>query len=508
MGLDAALSIAAGGLANVNAQIALVSQNVANIATPGYAAEISTQQAATADGQPMGVHTGPATRQINDALQASVLHQNASVAGLQTTQTALSAIDSVLGTPGQNTDIGSLAGAVANQFSTLLTDPSSPTQQGAVVSVATTLATGINTLSSAYTTQRQAAQDDLGSTVGTLNATLASIGKLSDTIISLQTSGQSTADIENQRDAAVQTLSSLVDIKTIEQPNGDLSLFTTSGLSLPTRGATNPFSIAGGNAQPGSYYPGGGLPGIIVGGTDVTGNLNGGQIGADLTLRDQTLPNDQAQLDEFASGVSNRFAAQGLTLFTDPAGNIPSGGGTPVQAGYVGYASTIQVNPAVIASPSLVRDGNISIAGSSTGASSFTPNPTSGPAGFTDLISRVINFTFGSQAQSGVAQPAFNSTGLGASGTLAAPFSSSTSLSGYATNMVASQAQQSAAATTSLTTEQALQSSLTAKVSATSGVNMDAELSLMITLQNAYAANAKIMTAAQSMFTQLLATVQ
>jgi flagellar hook-associated protein 1 len=507
-GLTSALSIAAGGLANVNAQIALVSQNVANINTPGYAVEIGTQQAVTAGGQGMGVHTGPAIRQINLALQASVNQQNATVTGLKTTQTALQTIDSVLGTPGQGNDIGSLLGAVSNQFSTLLTDPSSQTQQSAVVSAATTLANGINTLSSAYTVQRQAAQDDLGSSVQTLNSTLATIGKLSDAIVSLQVSGQSTADVENQRDAAVQSLSTMLDIKAIAQPNGDLSIFTTAGLSLPTRGTTNPFSIAGGNAQPGSYYPGGGLPGIMLGGTDVTTNMNGGQIGADLALRDQTLPTSQAELDEFASGLSDRFAAQGLTLFTDPAGNVPSGGGTPVQAGYVGYAGTIQVNPAVIATPSLIRDGNVTIAGSSTGASSFTPNPTGGPAGFTTLISRVLNFSFGAQVQSGVAQPAFNTTGLGASGKLMAPFTAAPSLSAYATDMVASQSQQSGVTTANLATETALQSSLTAKVTATSGVDMDTEMSMMITLENAYAANAKIMTAIQSMFSQLLQTVQ
>jgi flagellar hook-associated protein 1 len=509
MGLDTALSIASGGLANINAQLALVSQNVANAGTPAYAVETSTQQEITANGVGLGVHTGPATRQINLALQASVMQQNATVSGLTTTQTALQAIDAVLGTPGQGSDLGSLLGDVQNQFSTLLTNPSSQAQQSAVVSAASNLATGINDLSSAYTTQRQAAQDDLGSAVATLNATLTTIGQLSDQIVAMQPSGLSTADLENQRDAAVQTLSSLVDIKTIEQPNGDLSVFTPGGLSLPTQGVTNPFSIASGTAQPGADYPGG-LPGIMVSGNDVTSDMTGGQIGADLTLRDQTLPTDQAELDEFAFNMSTRFSAQGLNLFTDPTQNTPSGGGIPVQNTYVGYSATVQVNPTIIADPSLVRDGTPQNSGG------FTPNPAAGPggvppagpAGFTDLISRVLDYTFGSQVQAGVAQPPFNSTALGADGTLTAPFSSAMSLSDYATDMVSSQAQQSATTTGNLATEQALQTSLTSKVAAVSGVSMDTEMSMMITLQNAYGVNARIMTAVQSMFSQLLQAVQ
>ena len=128
----------------------------------------------------------PATLQIDQALQASVTQQNAIVSNTQTTQTALSAIDSVLGTPGSGNDIGSLLGNLQDSFSTLLTDPSNQTQQSAVVSSAATLAQGINNLSATYTAQRQAAQNDLGSAVNTLNSTLATIGQLSDQIVALQ----------------------------------------------------------------------------------------------------------------------------------------------------------------------------------------------------------------------------------------------------------------------------------------------------------------------------------
>ncbi len=44
MSLVAALSIASGGIANVSAQLALVSHNVANASTPGYAMEGSTAE--------------------------------------------------------------------------------------------------------------------------------------------------------------------------------------------------------------------------------------------------------------------------------------------------------------------------------------------------------------------------------------------------------------------------------------------------------------------------------
>jgi flagellar hook-associated protein 1 len=102
-----------------------------------------------------------------------------------------------------------------------------------------------------------------------------------------------------------------------------------------------------------------------------------------------------------------------------------------------------------------------------------------------------------------------NTSGLGASGKLTAPFNATgDSLSDFATSLVSSQAAQSATTTSNLTTEQALQTSLNAKVSAVSGVNMDTEMSLMLSLQNAYGANARVINALQTMFNDIMQAVQ
>ena len=508
MSLDAALAIASSGLADVSAQLALVSHNVANAGTPAYATETGTQTALDAGGVGMGVATGPAIRLLDTQLQAQVQAQSSTVAAFATRQGALAAIDPVLGTPGQGQDLGSLLTALGNQFSTLLNDPSNPTQQSAVVGAAGTLASGINALSTAYTAQRQTAENAIVSGVATVNAALGAIGNLSDQIMAAQAAGASTADLANQRDAQVATLAQTLGVNTLAQPNGDMIVTTTGGTELPTHGPADPLSVTGANVQPGSYYPGGGIPAVMLGGTDVTPALTGGQLGANLTLRDTTMPTDQAGLDEFAQNLASHFAGQGLALFTDATGAVPAGGGVPVQSGYVGFAALIQVNPAVAATPSLVRDGTTAIAGSPTGASAFTPNPPGGPAGFSTLITRITTYALGADAQAGVAQPASNTSGLGATGTLAVPYAAPTTLGGLASALVGAQAADSAAGTTALATAQGVQTSLQGRLTTQSGVNMDTEMSAMIALQNAYGANAKVMAAVQAMFTQLLGSIQ
>ena len=66
MTLAAALSIASGGLANVNFQLGVVAQNVTNAGTPNYVTEVATQQSLTVHGQPAtGSRPGrPAARSI------------------------------------------------------------------------------------------------------------------------------------------------------------------------------------------------------------------------------------------------------------------------------------------------------------------------------------------------------------------------------------------------------------------------------------------------------------
>ncbi len=105
-------------------------------------------------------------------------------------------------------------------------------------------------------------------------------------------------------------------------------------------------------------------------------------------------------------------------------------------------------------------------------------------------------------------QPPSNTSGLGASGTLNAPYSTPATLGAEASDLVAAQAQDSANTTSELTTEQSVQTTLNNTLSSSTGVDMDTEMSLMIQLQNDYGINAKVIAAVQSMWTQLIGAVQ
>ena len=510
MGLSASLAIASSGLSALQSEMAVASQNVANAGTAGYAKETSSVSSRTAGGQGDGVLVGLTTRTINPVLEASLYAQNATVSALTTTSSALGPIAALQGsTSADSGSSNTLSDSIGNLQTSLITleaDPSNSAGQQAVVAAAGTLTSNINSTATAYQTQRQAAQESIVSDVATANSSLALIGSLSQQIGQDRANNISSADLENQRATAMTSLSNVLSVKFQETANGDMLVTTANGLALPTHASSGPLATDDATIGASSAYPGS-IPPISIDGRDITTSLTGGTLGANLVLRDQTLPTMQAELDAFSQILASRFDAQGLTLFTDGGGNLPGGSASAsTPAGQLGFANVIQVNPTVAATPGDVRDGTRNVAGTSTGASGFTVNTSRGTSD-TTLIDRVLDYALGSNVQSGVTQPAAATGGLGATGALSAPYSGTTDLVSLASTVTAAQALTISQAANDLTNETAIQTSLTTKVASVSGVSVDDEMSSIVSLQNAYTANAKIISAVQSMFSSLLAAI-
>lgn len=455
MSLDSVLNTSASGLESVSRRIATVSQNVANASTAGYVRETVDVNSIAAAGQGMGVRTGIVTRSMDERLQADALAASASVVGQQTRSDALASIDAASGTPGSGFDLPSLLGALRDGFTRLQADPANVAQQLAVVSGAGALARGVNALGKVVSDARQSAQDAAVADIDAANHALHDIGSLSDRIIAARSGGQSTADLEDQRDRSIRTLSDLTGARVLQQPNGD-ALAMAGGLVLPLRDATGPLVLASATIAPDTLPAA--MPQVSLDGVPVTGQPMGGRIGANLALRDSTLPGLQAGLDQFAQSLAARFDLQGMTLFTDAAGTVPA---LPTP----GLAQSLRVSAAAIATPSMVRDG----AGPA------------GAAGSTALIDRVLDRVLGS-----------------ASGSLVATASA----------LVSQNAGLAADAAGQLATGQAVQASLDKKLADETGVSLDTETADLVRLQNAYAANAKVMSASQAMWTQLLDSVR
>ena len=164
-----------------------------------------------------------------------------------------------------------------------------------------------------------------------------------------------------------------------------------------------------------------------------------------------------------------------LPLFTD--GNTPiSGAITAIGSQDVGLAGRITVNSAVLAAPgSLVAYSPATAVGDPT-----RPN---------FLLNQMTQADLTFSPTTGV-------------GSATAPFSGT--LSDFMSQVTSQQSQSASAATSLQQGQDVVVNALQQRFNTNSGVDINTELSNLITLQQSYASNARVMSTIQSMFTTLM----
>lgn len=509
MSLDAALIAARSGLLHTQRALAASANDVANAETVGHTKKTVAARAVQVDGAGIGVRSLAPGRDVDEALATELDARRAAAAAAEVRERLLHLIETAHGNPENGEGLGDLTAALRTGFEDLRSDPAEAGRQSALLLGAGSLVTRLNEVSAAIGDARQQAQDGIVTEVARINAALREIATLTQQIREQTALTGGAAALEDRRDAAIATLSESIEVRALKREDGNLVLVARNGMVLPLDPKADAFSTADATIGPAAYHGAGGtIPGIMLGGQDVTGSLAGGRLAEYVALRDQTLPRYQAEADLAAAQLAARFEGQGLRLFTDAQGNVPDVSQPYAGSAMVGFAGTVRVNPAVMADPSLLRDGTHAVAGSGTGPSAFAPNPAGGPSGFTALLDRILDFTFGAEAQAGVAWGAIPTGGLGPDGTLSSPFGAPATLEGYAAQVTATQTADRAAATDALAGARALAQGLEARFTQRSGVDVDAEMAAMVVLQNAYAANARVLSTVQAMWDALLGAVR
>jgi flagellar hook-associated protein 1 FlgK len=407
-------------------------------------------------------------------------------------ETYLSRVTALSGATDAETNIGAAVGNLYNQFVTLSSTPDSTASQNAVVNSANALAQKFNGFSNQLNQIRNDTQTDIKSEVTSLNTALQNIARLNKSIASNKSINRSTADLEDQRDVLVKQVSGQLDVSYYTDGNGILVLQTKDGhLLADTEARTVDFSVNTLTSK--SLYPDSSVSGVILHDTqnntvDLASGTPGGKIGALLQLRDQTLPSYNAQLDELADKTMLRFNEQGLTLFTASDGTVPAND----PSAYAGIAGNIKVNSDVVSNASLVQQG------------------TSGApiaVGSTSIIDKVINYTFGkTKDSSGTPNTPFNvsNTGYNNGITFTIVSDENTSLTNFANAFISGQGTDFDSTKQASDTENSYLQILQTKLTDGSAVNTDQEMTNMIQFQRSYGASAKMITALDELFRDLL----
>ena len=388
------LNNALSGLRAAQAAISTISTNISNASTPGFTRQILPQETAVSQtGVALGVTTGVITRQVNTTLLRDLVTQTSQLEFASVTEGFLSRLQEFHGPSEAELSISSEISRLNDSFTELSASADDPVLLRSTVAQAQATANSFNELGDFLTQLRNDVQREIETVVDQVNATLQNIADLNLAIAGQASADQTTAALEDQRDLAIRDLSRYLELSSFPTENQGITLLTNQGQNLID---TSVFELSF-DAIPlsaeSSIGNGGSAPLILEGGSnlvsfDLTEQPIGGSLQALLELRDQIIPQYQAQVDELAQTTAIRFSEQGLNLFTDVNGTIPQNVAPPAPVTYNGFSQTIQVNTDILNDATLLRRG--------TNGEAIQP-------GSTEIIDRVLQFTFGSvRAQQGV----------------------------------------------------------------------------------------------------------
>jgi flagellar hook-associated protein 1 FlgK len=327
--LDIARSIAFSGLSSTSVQISVTSSNISNADTTGYTKKTANQSSSVTNGVGTGVTVTGITSTVDKLLLKSLVSATSDLGSADTTNTYLTSLEKLYGSTSSTSSSStgtSLANSIASlesALSSLASTPSSASLQSNVVSALDSVTSQLRETSSGIQKLRSNADQDISSSIDGVNTDLQSIADLNAAIKQTAAAGQSTADLEDQRNTALQDVASKMNVSYYTASNGDLQVYTTTGQALVDSSAHKISYTAAANVSSSTTYTAGssssGLSAITVNGVDITSQITGGDIGALITLRDKTLPAAQSQLDQLAQQLSSA-----VNTVSNSASSVPA----------------------------------------------------------------------------------------------------------------------------------------------------------------------------------------
>lgn len=469
MSLSQSLNAAVSGLTAASRGAEVVANNIANKDLKSYGKRTLDLSTAVLG----GVRVEGVLRQGNTVVIGERRIAQAELAATGTLLTFHSGLEGWLGLPGDEGALGSRIDRLEAALTTAAAMPQSEAHLASVLDSAQALAGGLRQISGQIQQARQQADSQIGSQVAEFNDALARVAELNRTIVRMAAQGQDVSGLVDQRQALVDQIAGIVPLREIQRDGGQIVLYSAGGATLldgqPAVLSIQPAGVIRAESGP--------LPGLVLNGQPVTGGaLEGGSLAANLALRDEVAPAAQARLDGLARNLIGRLQAADPTLAAGAPGLFTDAGLAFAAADEQGIAARITVNALV----DPAQGGQLWRLRAGLGAA--TPGEVGNGAMFTRLAATL------SEAQ----VPLSGNFGPGAA-----------SLSGLAGQLLSSV---SAARLThqSAASFAASRTSALEQFEAASGVDSDQELQILLRIETAYAANARVISAVDHMLATLL----
>ncbi|MBM5571371.1 MULTISPECIES: flagellar hook-associated protein FlgK [Deefgea] len=303
--------IGVSGLNAANLGLTTTGHNIANVNTDGFSRQGIRQSApfpqlSGSGFNGLGVKVDSIVRVYDQFLTKAVEVAQTQSSYQNTRLSHLAEINNIVADP-----TAGVSPALQDFFSSVqnvATNPANPPSRQAMLSSAQTLVNRFQVFSQRLNEQRAALNGEISNTVSSINAYAAQVSDLNNKIVVAQSSGQPPNDLLDQRDLLVRDLNKLIKTTSLPLSDGSINLFVGNGQGLVVGSQTYTLGAVPNPADPESMsisYEQNGtsilLPDNLV---------SGGQLGALLDYRRQSLDLAQNSLERTALGMVNTFNQQ------------------------------------------------------------------------------------------------------------------------------------------------------------------------------------------------------
>ncbi len=229
MSLSTSMSNALTGLNAASLQTEVISNNVSNALTPGYATQSVELSANVTNGVGQGVSVTAVTSASDPVTTANRRQSDADLGYASTMGAAQTQLTLAIGTPDT---AGSLPMAATDFEAALIgaaNDPASSAALSNLEAAAGAYADAINSAAKDVRTVREQADSDIDKMVDEINASLQAIEELNKEIQAVEIGGGNSAALVNERDQHIDVVAVAFPIQTYPRENGAVAIYTTSG---------------------------------------------------------------------------------------------------------------------------------------------------------------------------------------------------------------------------------------------------------------------------------------
>lgn len=467
MSLSSALGTVASGLATLQAQTAILSGNIANAQNPDYSRKQAMLTTRVVNGLPQAASITAISRVTAPDIAQEFL---AALAGLGLASGQVAQSEKLAEMFGASDSSGAQSPLLAalSEFEAAWKDleatPETASLRSQVVARGTELVQAIQKLAGQQQALQSAAQQSIEQGLATVNDAAGRIAQLNSQIVAQQAAGQSSADLEDLRDAEVAKLAGQIDVRVRLDETGAMSVYSATGVQ-----------IVGIAAERFSYDRSSNSIIAAGSGKAVNAGLGGGALQAQLDFLDTSAA-------ALASSDPNRGGlAKAMNQLDALAGNLMD----VVNAAYDDPATaTVEafftLDPDAPAGTSTALALRVAVAADSLDA---------------DRAGAVQQAMRNSQIDAASSNPATAPNGLQLG---------STTLFGLASGIAAYHARSLSDNQANAATAESVKSLYEVKLQNAKGVDIDTELAQLQVLQNNYAALASLMNSITTMFDELM----